>query len=187
MQGLGMNTPSVTYLQIRGGKIVRPVKEPTEKSVSRENKAKKIVHEEFYDNITGVITAVETKQSEYGKFWVVKLDVNGKKYNVEFNYSGGYASTFLKALPNIDLTLPVTIIPNQQIVDEKTKAVIFLNQGGKAIKHFFTKDNPNGMPSLKKTKHKGVEVWDDTEQMDFLEAYVQKLFHGGKVEEEAPF
>lgn len=187
MEGLGMNTPSITYLQIRGGKIVRPVKEPTDKSVSRENKAKKIVHEEFYDNITGIIKSVKTKQSEYGKFWVVNVLVNDVRFNVEFNYSGGYASTFLKALPNINLNLPVTIIPNQQIVDEKTKAVIFLNQNGKPIKHYFTKDNPNGMPPLKKTKHKGVEVWDDTEQMDFLEQYVSKLFSSGVIEEEAPF
>jgi hypothetical protein len=59
---------------------------------------------------------------------------------------------------------------------DKTKSVIFLWQNGKAIKHYFTRDNPNGLPSLKKVKIKGVESWDDSDMMEFLEAYVSRLF-----------
>lgn len=176
MEGLGMSNSGLVYLQIRGGKIVRPVKNATEKSVSRENKAKKLVHEEFYDNITGKIVSVTTKANEYGKFWVVKLDANGKMYNIEFNYSGGYASTFLKALPNVNLNDLVTITPQQMVDGDKTKSVIFMWQNDKAIKHYFTRDNPNGLPPLKKIKVKGVDSWDDSDMMEFLEAYVSKLF-----------
>ena len=190
MEGLGTAQSGTTFLQIRGGKIVRPVKEATEKSVSRENKAKKIVHEEFYDSITGKILSVSTKSNEYGKFWVIKLEANSKMYNIEFNYSGGYASTFLKTLPNADLSQLITIAPKSIIDGDKTKSVIFLNQNGKGLKHYFSKDNPNGLPPLKKIKHKGVETWDDSDMMDFLENYVTKLFNNEEpnVEvEAAPF
>lgn len=190
MEGLGTTQSGTTFLQIRGGKVVRPVKEATDKSVSRENKAKKLVHEEFYDSITGKILSVTTKSNEYGKFWVIKLEANSKMYNIEFNYSGGYASTFLKTLPNADLSQNITISPNNIVDGDKTKSVIFLSQNGKALKHYFNRDNPNGLPPLKKIKHKGVETWDDSDMMDFLESYVQKLFSNEepKVEEEvAPF
>ena len=164
---------SVIFLQISNGKIVRQVKTKTDNSVSRVNKLGREVHELFYDSITGVITDVETRESEYGKSWVVSIKSEGKLYKLEFNYSSGYATTFLKALPNVSFGDIATLSPKLIIDGDKKKSVLFINQDGKGLKHFFTKDNPNGLPELKKIKIKGKESWDDSDRMEFLEQYVK--------------
>jgi hypothetical protein len=171
--GLNNSQQGVVFLAISNGKIVRQFKEKTEKSVSRMNKVGREVHEEFYDSLTGILKDVSTKESEYGKFWVVKMETEGKLYQIEFNYSGGYATSFLKALPNVQFHLPFTISPKLTIDGDKKKSVLFINQNGAGIKHYFTKDNPNGMPDLTKIKVKGKDTWDDSERMEFLESYVK--------------
>jgi hypothetical protein len=164
---------SVIFLSIANGKIVRQSKVPVENSVSRINKLGREVHELFYDSINGVITDVITRESEYGKSWVVSIKSEGKLYKLEFNYSSGYATSFLKALPNVSFGNIVTLSPKLIIDGDKKKSVLFINQDGKGLKHFFTRDNPNGLPELKKIKIKGKESWDDSDRMEFLEQYVQ--------------
>ena len=171
--GLNQSQESVIFLSISNGKIVRQVKEKEEKSVSRVNKMGREVYELFYDSITGTIKNVTTRESEYGKSWVVNIESEGKMYKLEFNYSSGYANTFLKALPNVSFGDLVTLSPKLIIDGDKKKSVLFISQDGKGLKHFFTKDNPNGLPDLKKIKIKGKESWDDSDRMEFLEQYVQ--------------
>jgi hypothetical protein len=193
---MGLNNSqnqSMSFLSIANGKIVRQFKEKTEKSVSRVNKMGREVHEEFYDSLTGFLKDVSTKESEYGKFWVIKMESDQILYQIEFNYSGGYSTSFLKALPNVDLTKQFTIAPKLTIDGDKKKSVMFINQNG-GIKHYFTRDNPNGMPDLQKVKIKGKETWDDSDRMEFLEQYVQnyilpkiKSQISDVTEEEVPF
>ena len=171
--GLNQSQESVIFLSISNGKIVRQVKEKEEKSVSRVNKMGREVYELFYDSITGLIKNVTTRESEYGKSWVVNIESESKMYKLEFNYSSGYANTFLKALPNVSFGSIVTLSPKLIIDGDKKKSVLFISQEGKGLKHFFTKDNPNGLPDLKKIKIKGKESWDDSDRMEFLEQYVQ--------------
>ena len=171
--GLNQSQESVIFLSISNGKIVRQVKEKQENSVSRVNKMGREVYELFYDSITGLIKNVTTRESEYGRSWVVMLESEGKMYKLEFNYSSGYANTFLKALPNVSFGNIVTLSPKLIIDGDKKKSVLFISQDGKGLKHFFTKDNPNGLPELKKIKIKGKESWDDSDRMEFLEQYVE--------------
>jgi hypothetical protein len=173
--GLNNSQQGVVFLAISNGKIVRQFKEKTEKSVSRVNKVGREVHEEFYDSLTGVLKDITTKESEYGKFWVIKMEAEGKLYQIEFNYSGGYATSFLKALPNTFLSSSFTISPKLTIDGDKKKSVLFINQNGAGIKHYFTRDNPNGMPDLNKIKVKGKDTWDDSDRMEFLENYVKNI------------
>ena len=164
---------SVIFLQIANGKIVRQSKTPVEGSVSRINKLGREVHELFYNSLTGIIKDITTRESDYGKSWIVKINSDGRSYQLEFNYSSGYATTFLKALPNVKFNQLVTLSPKLIIDGDKKKSVLFISQDGKGLKHYFTKDNPNGLPDLKKIKIKGKESWDDSDRMEFLEQYVQ--------------
>ena len=173
---MGLNqsqSDSIIFLQIANGKIVRQSKTPVENAVSRINKLGREVFELFYDSLTGVINDIKTRESEYGKSWIVNVNSDGKNYQLEFNYSSGYATTFLKALPNVSFGHPVTLSPKLIIDGDKKKSVLFISQDGKGLKHYFTKDNPNGLPDLKKIKIKGKESWDDSDRMEFLEQYVQ--------------
>ena len=166
------------YLTIGNGKICKAVKEPTEKSIERKNKNDKIVYEEFYDKISGNITGIEIKEHpEYGRFWLVTLEDKGEKFILQMNYSSGYSSAFLKTLPNVNLSERVTLIPKITMNGDKKKVTLFISQNGNALKHFYTKDNPNELPQMTKTegkgKDKGKVLWDDSEMMEFLEAMVK--------------
>ena len=193
---MGLNNSqnqSIVFLTISNGKLVRQVKEKSENSVSRVNKMGREVHELFYDSLTGILKDIGKKESEYGSFWKIILESDGKLYQVEFNYSGGYATSFLKALPNVDLSKPFTIAPKLTIEGDKKKSVMFINQNG-GVKHYFTRDNPNGLPDLSKIKVKGKDTWDDSDRMEFLEQYVQNYILpkikpqiSDVTEEEVPF
>lgn len=166
---------NVVFLTISQGKFVRRVDESTPGAISRTNKVGKVVHELFYTSLIGHIKDVTTKETDYGKFWVVKVVSPGSEqvYHIDINYASGYAFTFLKALPNVDLQQNVEISPALIQDGEYTNSVIFLKQGGVPVKHYFTKANPNGMPERERIKVKGKETSDNTNQMEFLEKFVK--------------
>jgi hypothetical protein len=88
------------------------------------------------------------------------------------DYSSGYSSSFLKALPNVDISAKVKLSPKMTIEGDKKKTTLFINQHGTAAKHFYTKDNPNGLPQMVQKKVKGKMQWDDSEMMEFFENMV---------------
>ena len=168
------NSSSSIYLSIADGKIVRRFKEPTASSKQRTSKTGKIVHEESYDYVSGVITDISTKDSEYGKFWNVRLQDGSDTYVLQFQYSGGNASSFLKAIPNADLAKEIKIKPRVEMNGDKKRTTVMLIQDDTIIRWKWTKDNPGDLPSLKKVKVKGVEQWDDSDMMEALEAYIDE-------------
>lgn len=171
--GLNQSQSKGVFLTISNGKLVRQFQQPTEKSVSRVNKVGREVHEEFYDSLTGYITDIKTRESEYGKSWVIVVKDNSTYFNLECQYSSGYAVSFLKAIPNADLSGLITLSPRLIIDGDKKQSVIFISQNGNVLKHFWNKANPGNLPDLKKIKVKGKDTWDDTERLEFLEEYVK--------------
>lgn len=166
-------TSHAAFYSITDGRICRTFKAATAKSIERVNKMGKIVHEEFCNALSGRITAITTKDHpDYGKFWLITLVDGDWSGVVQIKYSSGYASAFLKLLPNVNLSKDVTIQPKMVVDGDKKKASLFIMQEGVPLKHFYTKDNPNGLPQMKKIKVKGKETWDDTEMMEFLEKMV---------------
>lgn len=161
------------FLTISNGKICRKVMKPTAKSQERVNKNGQTVHEEYYKGWKGRITDIQVREhKEYGKFWNVTLTDDDGDAILQMNYSSGYSAAFLKILPNIDLDSDVIITPNLKIEGDKKKTSLFITQHGQPLKHYYTKDNPNGIPQLRKIKVKGKDTWDDTEIMEFLENMV---------------
>jgi len=190
--GLNNNQSSSIYLQISNGKLVRSFSSPTPKSVSRTNKVGKEVHEEFYDSLTGYVKGISTKETEYGKFWVINVNDGESDYTLSTNYSGGYAVSFLKAIPNADLSRMMTITPKIMVDGDKRNSVMFINQDGKGLKHYWTKDNPGQLPNLQKIKIKGKDTWDDSRRLEYLENFVKDLFNSkvepaSAVDEDTPF
>jgi hypothetical protein len=162
------------YLTIADGQISRRVQKPTDKSIQRTTKQGKIVNEEFYKGWKGKITNISVKDHpEFGKFWNVTLTDEDGDAIIQMNYSSGYASAFLKTLPNVDFSQEVIIAPHMKMEGDKKKTTIFITQHGKALKHAFTKDEPNGLPQLKQIKVKGKLTWDDSDLMAFLEEMVK--------------
>ncbi len=172
------NHSSAIYLSVSNGKICRQLQSKSETSIERTNKNGKIVHEEFYDKLSGHLIDVKVREVDLAgqqlKFWEIVLMDEGTKYNLQFNYSSGYANGFLKTIPNADLSQRITIIPKCEEKDGKKKTTIFINQNGNSLKHFYTKENPNGLPQMQKIKFKGKETWDDTDMMQFLEKMINE-------------
>ena len=175
--GAIQSNSAVIYLSISDGKICRRTQSPTETSVTRQTKDGRTIHEELYKGWSGKIEYVKVRDTDYGKEWNVTIDDGDQKAVLAFKYSSGYASSFLKALPNVDLSKNVNIVPNISEVNGKKRANLFINQDGKAVKWYYTKDNPNGCPGLRQIKIKGVESWDDSDMMEFLEKRTEALFN----------
>jgi hypothetical protein len=173
---MGLENNNFTiYLSIGDGKITRRVKEPTANSKQRTTKEGKVVNEEIYDAISGLIIDIKvTTHPQYGKFWNIFLQDGEDVFCLQTNYSGSYASAFLKQLPNVDLSQRVRLIPSMKIKDGKKKPTLFINQHGKSLKHFYTKDDPNGLPEMVQKKFKGNLIWDDGDMMEFLEQMVNE-------------
>lgn len=169
------NQQHAIFYSIYDGKICRSFKTPTETSKSRTNKKGNVVHEEYYDYLDGIIVEINTKEhDEYGKFWLIKLMDGETAQILQMNFSSSYSSAFLKMLPNVDLKSTVKLIPNTKLVDGKQRSSLFITQHGKPLKHFWNKENPGELPNLEQKKVKGKLKWDDSEQMEFLEKYVDE-------------
>jgi hypothetical protein len=161
------------YLTISDGQICRKVLSPTKTSKERVNKNGKTVHEEYYKGWKGRITAIAVRDHpEFGKFWNITLTDQDGDAILQMQYSSGYSGAFLKTLPNIDLNSEVIITPSMKIEGAKKKTTVFVTQHGVPLKHYYNRDNPNGLPELKQIKVKGKPTWDDSEMMEFLEKMV---------------
>ena len=161
------------YITILNGKFCQRVQKETDGAIPRINKLGKQVFEKFYDSFTGKLVNIKTTDGAYGKSWVFDFQDKEDVYHLQLSYSNSFATAFLKMLPNINLEKEMKVSPSVKEVDGKNKSSLFINQDGVAIKHAFTKDNPNGMPDMKQVKVKGNLVWDDTDRIAFLFDMVQ--------------
>jgi hypothetical protein len=78
-------------------------------------------------------------------------------------------------LPNIDFSKHVKISPNSKEENGKTRNNFFIMQGGHALKQYFTKENPNGLPPMVPVTVKGKTVYDNTEQLKFIEKMINEM------------
>lgn len=163
------------YLSIQSGKIAHRIAEPTQTSKSRTLDSGKVVHEELFDSLEGTITNITFKDGDYGTQLLIAIDNDGERATLQMPLSSSPAMGFLKALPNVEVTKAVKLSPKMEEKDGKRKTSLFLSQGGQGVKWYWTKDNPGELPTLKKVKIKGKETWDDSDQIEFLQKYVNKI------------
>lgn len=176
---MGLNkseNAGMVYLSVANGRLVRQHKEATPDTVQRENKVGKLVHEEFFKELVGVITKIDTKENDYGKQWQIVFSDGDDKYMVQMPYSGRYSSSFLKALPNVEQGKAVKFMPwemqdKNNAAKKVTGVTMYQNDGNGFVKvpSAYTKEDPNGLPEMTKKKIKGKDQWDDSEMMEFLE------------------
>lgn len=173
-------TNGMKYLSFLDGKFTQKVEEGTQGAEARKNKNDVIVHELRYDTLGGQIIKMETEASEYGKQLNVIMDVSTveepeAKIKLRLSLSSGPAKGLLSRLPIIDFNQDVLLKGFK--IERKDKPGKFGTylvpyQNGSKLESFYTKDNPNGLPPMKKIKVKGVDVWDDTDQIEFYEGLI---------------
>lgn len=177
---MGVGTrDSKVYLQVADGKIVQSFKTPQPDAHPRVNKKGVTVYERRYDYIEGIIKSIDTREHEYGKDYLVIIEDGGDAYQLSINYSSRYATSFLKCLPNLDLSAPVKIQPYKMADrNDKSKSVtgIVMYQGAGKVAPYYTKEEPNGLPQMQQVKFKGQLVWDSSEMDAFLENMAKNIF-----------
>src|SRR4051812_23782613 len=118
--GLNKQTEQRTYLTVMDGKLIKAHKEPIPGvTKSRQNKLERMVHEEAFNDLVGKLSNISTREhKEYGKQWVITFESDGEFFIVQVPFSGRLASSFLRALPNVELNLPIKFKP-WQMADRK--------------------------------------------------------------------
>jgi hypothetical protein len=161
------------FISIVGGRFCIRVPEGTAGAETRVNKLGKTVSEKYYDDFTGKLVDLKTTDGNYGKQWEFSFQDKGDVYKLQLGYTNSFAKNIIKMLPNADLSKEMKVTPMTKVeADGTKKSSIFINQDGQALKHAYTKDAPNGLPPMTQVTVKGTLVWDDTDQMVFLEKMV---------------
>ena len=163
------------YITILGGKFCQRVQEGTEGAIERVNKIGNTVFEKFYDSFTGKLIDIKVQDGTYGKTWNFIFQDQEDPYTLQLSYSNSFSTAILKMLPNADLTSDMKLSPSVKEVDGKNKSSLFINQHGKALKHAFTREAPNGMPDMEQVQVNGQLVWDDTKRLVFLQHMVDTV------------
>lgn len=172
---MGLDTRQTgNFITILGGKLCQRVPEGTEGAVKRTNKLGNVVNEKFYDSFTGKLIDIKVQDGTYGKTWNFVFKDKEEPYTLQLSYSNSFSTALLKMLPNIDLAKEMKISPSVKEIDGKSRSSLFINQDGKAIKHAYSRENPNGMPDMEQVTVKGVLVWDDTKRLEFLDKMVHE-------------
>lgn len=170
---------NLTYLSVSDGNLTRQHKQANDRTTERVTKTGKLVFEERFKDLTGMITNVNTRENDYGKQWQLTFEDGSDTYIVSMPYSSRYASSFLKALPNINIHEPLRFMPwamKDKNDVSKTVTGITMYQNDTKIAPAYTRDEPNGLPQMEKIKVKGKEQWDDSAMMEFLEQMAYKTF-----------
>ena len=173
---MGLDTRQTgNFITILGGKLCQRVSEDTIGAVKRTNKLGNVVYEKFYDSFTGKLIDIKVQDGTYGKTWNFVFKDKEEPYTLQLSYSNSFSTALLKMLPNIDLTKEMKISPSVKEIDGVNRSSLFINQDGKAMKHAYSRENPNGMPDMEQVTVKGVLVWDDTKRLEFLDNMVQTV------------
>jgi hypothetical protein len=155
--GLGNNTGQFKFVNIKKGQL----------AIKKENE----MH--FFDHIEGTLVDLEIRDDEYqGKKYkklCLMIKDGAETFQLQMKLDSGYGYAFCSIIPNADLKLPMKIVPTYKEDEKgKGKAGMFVNQNGKALKWYYTRDNPHDLPLLEQTEFKGVTMWDNTKQQAFF-------------------
>lgn len=164
-----------TFLGISDeGKIVQRCKEAGEGVITRTNKKGTTVHERQFDALSGRLVSASVKSTDFDNIhiekgqWVFVIEDGGREYTLSLPYSSGYAKQLVNCLCAADSFNDIEIKPYKFIPkgESKTKQGVVVRSGGEKLSWKFSLDD---MPKMEKKKIKGQEVFDDSEQLEFLE------------------
>lgn len=173
---VGTSNNVQNYYNVSNGKVVKSFGKNEPENVAttkRTNKKGDVVYEQIFSFIEGrIIDAKLQSHDEYGDSIKLTFSDGIESAELQIKFDSAYGRSFLFKLPNCDFSKYVKLTPYQFTDKQTGKDVTGLNlqQDGKKIDNFYTKDTPNGLPQLKKVKFNGKDQWDKTDQFEFLKA-----------------
>ena len=189
-RGLGQREANKKiYVGFSKGVFVKRVEEATNNTITRTltmgPNVGKEVHEVHFTTITGQLIDIKKDSHDtYGDSWEFYFDTtvneeSPEKIILKIGYDNGHAKGFIKKMLNIDFKKDLLLKTFDNYTPEGSEKVLsgfsVRHDGEKdTIKPAYTRDEPNGMPEMKVVKVKGKDVYDDHEQMVFLEKMVNE-------------
>jgi hypothetical protein len=156
-------TENAKFLRVRGGKFF----------IGKDE-------QNPYDEVGGVITDIYLKDDEFDgkkvkKLYVV-LEDESDKYILNVSFESSLSTTLIGFLKSADLSQPLSISPSLKKEKKADGTPIdvqkfFVRQNGQALKSFYTKDHPNGLPPMVQRKS---GKWDKEDMIEFLIDVVEK-------------
>jgi hypothetical protein len=135
---------------------------------------------ETFASIKGVIFKVEFIEEEFkGKKYEkakIYLTSDNKNYILQMGTDSGYFRGFCNSLKSGSPTKELTITPSSKEVNGKNQTTCFIEQNGKFLKHFYTKDFNGDLPPLEKVEFKGVVHYDNKKQIEFWKKWLIERF-----------
>ena len=171
--GLEKSSSNKQYVSVVDGKFAIRVKPGTEGAVERELTAGahkgKVVCEQYYQQLSGMIEGVSFKTAEgLGDFIVIDID----GYSLQIQWNSSMRNQIVLSLPNVNYGKPVVL---SAFKDKATgRGIVVIYQDGMIVRRAHTKENPNGMPFAGKKVVRGKEEWDFTEVENFSYAIFEK-------------
>lgn len=134
----------------------------------------------LFDEMQGILKEVYFKDDEYqGRKYteaLFTLYFDSDKYILSVNTATSYFRSFCNYLRNADLRKPVLIRPRITERNGKNTNSIFVQQNGKWLKAFYTKDNPGNMPQMIIVEVAGKKVYDNSQQIEFWKYWLLDEF-----------
>jgi hypothetical protein len=170
--GAKTNQNNYSYYTVLNGKFAQKVKEGTEGAVARKNKKDVMVYELLFDTLEGKLIGIETRDGDYGKeiHFIINDGIENMKMQIQF--SSSTLKSYLSRILNADLNRTLEFCVGWD--KEKERTFAYLKQDGKTVQSMFTKDNPNGLPPMVRKKVKGKDIWDDSDQLEFFENFLNE-------------
>jgi len=162
------------YLTTFQGNMVRRVVKGTPDAKMRVTKKGDEVYELQFDTLTGYLDNIRLddppeKHPEFGKSWVFVIEDGDELFELKLSAKSREAHAFLARLPLVDFSQPVKVKTYWIKGDDDIyRNFLAVHQGGEKIEPWFTRDEPHGMPDLKKTIVDDVVHWDGSKRREFL-------------------
>lgn len=155
------------YVNIKNGKLI----------------TKKEEEKITFDTISGKIVQVDFFIDDYANKEKVKLFIKSdENYILQMHTDSGYFRGFCNSLKSSQNPKDeISITPQLKVENNKSITTCFVQQEGKYLKHYFTRDF-NGkegdfLPQLKKIEFKGKSILDNSEQIDYWKNWLIKTFN----------
>lgn len=180
------NTAKKDFLQIKNGKIIQLVQEPTETSKEFETKTGKKYNCEVFTNVISTVRYLQVFTDEYNgveykKLSVTMCDNENKLECLTMSFNSNVAASLISRLYNPEF-MPIQEVNIGVFKDKDGFDVLFIKQNGVTLKSAFSDKNP--LPAWIKTTVNKKVVWDKSEYLDKLESLVQEINNRLKFEPE---
>lgn len=162
------------YLGIADGRIVARSKQQLEGYEPYTKKDGTTGYEQKFASLSGYLLGVARVESDFGPKWEFIIQDEGVRYVLSMGYSSGYAKHIINALcnPEADLAEKIELRPYSFIAKDtgKQKQGVTVLQNATKVPWKYGIDT---LPPMEQVTVKGQKVWDDSKQLDFLQAAIE--------------